>query len=354
MEASDWTGIDPWWEAYIATEPITRSGDAACLHRAQWMTDHWQDIDPWGQAFATSAPTTQASPSPQVIGSTERTDWWREIDPWWTTYTTTGYETATAIAELLAESTTLWEDSNAPFEVDPLTTDYTQEQTQRGPLQPSTEPAWSQWLAQLLAPSKALITELFEVSVEYPPEEVIREEWLPKQSGGSRRADIVLRHAQRGVSIEVKLDDTNYGKTPETARLLEHKHDDLAWTHFLLLPRRQRHRLERNVSPAVLTNEDGHPQVEWSDPGPIIVLYWQDVAAAIRSVLRRGAVCDNHWAANAYLFCSVLEQQLLGYKPQPVIERLADPDGIVDTLTPMSITDTLEEQLTYLQARLEL
>lgn len=345
--------MDPWWEAYMDARPITRSLDFARLPEDQRMADHWADIDPWTEAFRAKAPATRESPSSHVIGSQELANWWGDIDPWWTTYTKTGHETATTIAELLTQSGLVWDDSKAPFNTDPLTADYTQHQDRRGPLQPSDEPAWSQWLAQLLDPSEALVAELFDISVERPPDEVIREDQVSKQSGGFRRADIVLRHPQRGVSIEVKLDDMNYGKTPETAQLIENKHDDLQWTHFLLLPRRQQHRLETNVAPAVEPGEDGRLQVHWTDPGPITVLYWQDVAGAIRSVLRRGHSPDDHWAANAYLFCSVLEQQLLGYQPQPVIDQLADPDGIVDTLRPVSIADTLEEQLTYLRARLE-
>lgn len=44
-------------------------------------------------------------------------------------------------------------------------------------------------------------------------------------------------------------------------------------------------------------------------PRPIDVLYWRDVTAAIRALLRRDDVVGVHWAASAYLFCANLYGQ---------------------------------------------
>lgn len=80
-------------------------------------------------------------------------------------------------------------------------------------------------------------------------------------------------------------------------------------------------------------------------------MYWRDVTAAIRSVLRRGVAVDDHWAANAYLFCAVAEQQLMNFQPQPVVRKVAGSANVVDTLRPIMLADSLEEQLTYLRER---
>jgi hypothetical protein len=316
------------------------------------VAQDWHEIDPWTQTYVESTPATQGAASPQIVGLDRLTESWEELDPWWDVYTETGHETAIQICELLAQSNDAWKHSDGPFETDPLVADLTRERFLRGPLQPSSELKWSRWLAQLLGPSDALVRELFGVPVEQPPNEVARETRLPNQDGGFRRADIMVCHAEHGVSIEVKLHDENYGKTAETAKLVEQHYDQQEWKHVLLIPKRQKRRLDTIVSPPVRSCDNGQFQIAWDDPGPIAVLYWRDVAAAIRSVLRRGDVVDDHWAANAYLFCSVVEQQLIGFQPQPVVKRMADPASVVDMLQPISIADTFEEQLTYLQSLL--
>ncbi|MFC7767847.1 hypothetical protein ACFQS5_03755 [Salinirubellus sp. GCM10025899] len=81
------------------------------------------------------------------------------------------------------------------------------------------------------------------------------------------------------------------------------------------------------------------------------MIYWRDVTAAIRSLLRRNAVVDDHWAANAYLFCAVAEQQIMEFRPQPVIERMVALANVVDSLRPIQFAEILEKQLTYLRER---
>lgn len=81
------------------------------------------------------------------------------------------------------------------------------------------------------------------------------------------------------------------------------------------------------------------------------MLYWRDVTAAIRSILRQDAMADDHWAANAYLFCAVTEQQVIGFQSEKSIERFVDPKNVVDALRPIGLDDTLEKQLKYLDQR---
>lgn len=316
VQPSDWTCLDPWWSAYAQTQSIIRNHTSA-----------------------------------QIFGMERLICIWDELDLWWNEYMEMGHKTVVELSDLLEHSNDAWKHSDAPFDTDPLAVNLTKEQYRRGPLQPSGEVGWSRWFARLLRPSVALITELFDVPVDQLPNEVIQEDRLSKQNGSFRRPDILLCHANYGISIEVKLGDENYGKTAETATLVEQHYDSLEWEHVLLLPRRKKERLRTIVEPSLDLRHDDRLQVAWDDPGPVTVLYWCDVTGTIRSLLRRGAVVDDHWAANAYLFCAVAEQQLLDFQPQPVVEQLAAPANVVDTLQPIGIANILEEQLTYLRQR---
>jgi hypothetical protein len=279
---------------------------------------------------------------------------WDELDPWWGVYTDTGHPTAVELADLLDQSNEEWRRSDAPFDTDPLAADLSLTRLSHGPLQPTNEMGWSRWLARLLQPSAELVTELFDVEMGQPPEEVVREDQLStyeEQDGAFRRPDILVFHATHGISIEVKLGDENYPKTAETAGLIERHYDDQKWTHALLLPKRKEERLGSIVEPPIEPQSDGQLQIEWDDSAPVSVIYWRDVTTAIRSLLRRYSIADDHWAANAYLFCAVAEQQIMDFKPHSVVRRLADPVGITDTIRPIRIADILEEQLTYLRER---
>ncbi|SEP18402.1 hypothetical protein SAMN05216388_104121 [Halorientalis persicus] len=57
--------------------------------------------------------------------------------------------------------------------------------------------------------------------------------------GDSMEPDILITHPKGGISIEVKLGDTNLAKTRDTAALVE-QHFRGEWTHILLLPTDQR------------------------------------------------------------------------------------------------------------------
>jgi hypothetical protein len=315
------------------------------------LTDSWDEVDPWWQAYTDRSPLVRAHTSARVLSTDQLAESWDEIDPWWDIYTETGHDDARQIAELLDKSNDEWAQSPGPFDTDPLAADLTGRLVSRGPLQPNGEVEWSQWLAQLLEPSGALVTELFDVMVSQAPSEAVREEQLSKEEGTFRRPDILVFHPAQGISIEVKLGDENYQKTSETAVLVEQHYADLQWTHALLLPRRKQERLAATVEPPLDRGSGDRLVVDWDDPGPIDVLYWRDVTAALRSILRRGEVVDDHWAANAYLFCAVAEQQIMGFQPEPVVEQLSTSADVVNTLQPIMLADTLSEQLTYLRER---
>lgn len=350
----DWSHVDQWWGSYVETRSIVRPTPEIQVLETEALTPAWEDLDSWWLEQTKSAPIARSATSLNTLHKTWLSDTWEELDPWWDDYAETGQETAVELAALLNEANELWADSEAPFDTDPLAGDVTRDRYERGPLQPSIEPEWSRWLAQLLRPSSALISELFDVTVDRPPETVTREDRLAKTDDEAfRRPDVVVVHNERGISIEVKLGDENYRKTPETAQLVERNYDVPEWTHVLLLPESQSGSLETIVDPPVEPDGNGRLQVTWDEPGPIDVLYWRDVTAAIRTLLGRGDIVDDHWAANAYLFCAVAEQQLMNFQPQPVVERLAEPTNVVDAIQPIRMANTLEEQLTYLRERLD-
>lgn len=354
IESCDWESLDPWWSSYALSGPVAHDSDSTQTLELERLTDCWVSFGPWWQAYKDSAPVVQGSASAEVFVGERFAESWPELDHWWNTYVETGHETAVQTADLLEQSNDEWESSDAPFDTDPLAVDLTGRRVSRGPLQPSGEVKWSKWLAQLLRPSEQLVTELFDVTVAQPPSEVVREEQLSKREGTFRRPDLLVFYAVQGISVEVKRGDENYQKTAETARLVERHYDSQEWTHTLLVPRRKKERLANIVEPPLDRRNDDRLTVVWDDPGPVDVLYWRDVTTAIRAVLRRGDAVDDHWAATAYLFCAVAEQQLMSFQPRPMIDRMADPDNIVHTTQPITFADALEEQLTYLREHVKL
>jgi hypothetical protein len=340
--------IDTWWSAYMRTCSIGQRSVSIRALGSTGLADHWEALDPWWDAYTDSTDPISISGSRRALVNEQLTESWGDIEPWWDVYTEIGHEKAIDIAELLDRSDEVWEQSAASFETDPLAVAVTRN---NGPLLPSKEEDWSRWLANLLRHAPALVTELFDLPVDRPPDEVIRETRLSRDEGGYRRPDILVRYPDRGISIEVKLGDTHYGKTAETARLTEREFSDQAWTHTLLLPERYTGHLQANVEPSVSDKQEGVIQIEWDDPGPVSVVYWREVTAALRNLLLRGDTVNDHWEANAYLFCASVEQRIMNFAPKPLIERIAQPTGFVDESKAFTLAGELEEQLSYLRAR---
>lgn len=348
VELSDWAAVDSWWSAYLKDSPSVRSSPWVWTLETSGVADRWDDLDPWWQTHANSSPHASGADSTRTLVSEWLMDSWRDLDPWWDSYAETGHETAVEIAALLERSNEAWRQSAAPFNTDPLASAVDRD---HGSLLPNNEEDWSDWLAKLLRASPALVAELFGVAVAEIPDKVVREDRLAKEEGGFRRPDVLVVYSDRGVSIEVKLDDPNYRKTAETARLTEREYPGREWTHTLLLPKRNTGRLRTTVEPPVRTHPDDGLRIEWGDPGPVSVIHWRDVTAALRTLLRRGEAVDDHWAANAYLFCAAAEQQLMNFQPQQMVDRITEPATVVETMQPILLADVLEEQLTYLRAR---
>lgn len=167
------------------------------------------------------------------------------------------------------------------------------------PLRTDREEDWSDWFAYLLESSKtgALGYRLFGSTTDraddFAGPRVDREVRTE-----NRRADLVIQlRAQatasvRRMSVEVKVGDKAFGKTADTARKLQGGTKD--WQHFILLP-----------------GQD-HDRWRESNIAEVASLTWEDVAEALRRVLRsRGE--PQRWQVWAHAFCGVIEQRLLGF-----------------------------------------
>ncbi|WP_323677546.1 hypothetical protein [Halorubellus sp. PRR65] len=190
---------------------------------------------------------------------------------------------------------------------------------------------------------------LFEITVSREPASVLTEAFLSNAGGVDRRADILVFHEDRAVSIEVKLGDEHYGKTAETVALIEQHYPNYEWTHVLLLPEQQRGALDSTLDTTVTDTETGGERINWPGHAPVQIRYWTDVAMALRSCLVGGESVDAYWAANAYLLCASIERRVLGFQSQAVVEALAAPTGIVDLLPTAQRTRQLRKQLQYLR-----
>jgi hypothetical protein len=309
----------------------------------------WEMLDPWWTTFANRTAPSGNNTRNVILNPARQAQVWPELDAWWSVYTETGHETAIMIRDLLVESNERWATGRGPFKSDPLATDIATERSLLGPLQPADELQWSYWLAELLR-TPTFAKQVFGRAFTDEQIAVVREDsYQRNDADGSRRADIVFRQGRIGVSVEVKLFDTNYAKTAETAVLVEEAAQHLEWSHSLLLPKSQRGALVADVDVSLEATDDGAEYLDWDEPGPVQVVYWQDVVTAARRLLREGIVENDQWNAAAYLFCGLVEQRLLQFQPLPVIRRMADAERVTDTTRPIRLGKTLDEQLTYLQ-----
>ncbi len=147
---------------------------------------------------------------------------WSVIDPWWRTYSEHHQEDLKRLHEIMKDLSIAWDVNDSRFNRDPLAVDWTESSPHTGPLQTNQEENWSDWLAHLLrASSGQFIEELLQTDLNSAPLSVKREKCFFLEEKTERRADILLYYEDSGISIEVKLDDQHYAKTPHTASLIE-------------------------------------------------------------------------------------------------------------------------------------
>ena len=340
----NWRGLDSWWQEYseISSDVPVDSPKSLQINE---LTNSWSELDYWWRLYIDSNPEIRAA-SPQTLLTEQMTQSWTEFSSWWSSYIDKEQETAKKIADILEKHNRKWSQSTAAFDSDPLASPVN---NSRGPLLPNYEEDWSDWLGNLMRSSPVLVTELFDKVLNEPPKSVIREKQLPKKEGTFRRPDILLLYPDHGVHIEVKIDDTNYEKTKQTAELIEYHYPQKEWTHTLLLPKRNLPYLRARIDAHITSEPDDRPKIEFGNLDPVSIICWRDVTAALRKLLREDEGVSSHWSSNAYLFCAAAEQALINFKPQHDIDLIAQPVDVVETMQSIGAASILEEQLTYLR-----
>ncbi len=278
--------------------------------------------------------------------SQQPTDW-SAVDDWWELSGTHDPDTLADLQALLEELNEQWRASPACFDRDPLCAAWRDD----GPLRTTQEENWSQWLAHLCdtAPNR-FITELFGITTTKSPDRVRCEVPLASDAAHDRRADILIQYPDTGILIEVKIDDENYGKTPETAHLIERHDRTRTWNHYLLLPHRNHGQL-RATLPSKLDDDTDAPAVlrgTRSTEADVTVLHWRDISRALRHTLLSAPPTTQHWQATAYPFITTIETVLCQFAPFPRIttHTTAEPVDFTDHIQLRN--SPLSEQYDYL------
>lgn len=217
------------------------------------------------------------------------------------------------------------------------------------------EEDWSQWLAHLIRSSSGGFTRhLFGERYNDSPNQVRREVRVHNNVNQLRRLDIVIKWPNRGISIEVKIDDTEFGDKPNAAYLIEENHDPrhLDWNHLLLLPESNRKKLSQDTDIRIEDSERNELTVvgEAENEVDMTVNFWKEVSMALRLTLFNLEELNSHWSASAYVFCSIIEQRIMRFLTYPIVKRMADDDALrIDGEMLSRPANLLREQSQYLQ-----
>lgn len=168
-------------------------------------------------------------------------------------------------------------------------------------LRPEREEDWSDWLAQLIADSKtgSFAEQFFggTPADSFAINQVRRE--VSTQEGW--RADIVVEWQDSSYThLEVKVGDSNLGKTFDTAMAIEQRF--------------QRHRRRGDFILVLPEQSEDWDQCCQQNPdlgNRVSMLTWLDAARAFRLALRQGSESPA-WRVWAHTFCGAIEQKLLG------------------------------------------
>jgi len=246
---------------------------------------------------------------------------WQELDLWWKAYAEDQQNELIELYELMQELLKEWKQSDCRFDQDPLVQDWSDESRKTGPIRPGLEENWSYWLAHLFRTSTGDFTKnLFRDWFDAKPEKVQCELVFYDEEGTDRRADILLKYGTKGISIEVKIDDTNYGKTAHTAYLIGND-GHREWDHYILVPKSKKSLMKEIVDSNFRDSDDSHPIILSEKYPNIDVIYWRDVSQALRKTLLYGKNDDPHWQSSAYLFINLIEQKISKIYNKNFVER---------------------------------
>jgi hypothetical protein len=167
------------------------------------------------------------------------------------------------------------------------------------PLRLSREEDWSDWLAWLLRTSETgafaevLFGQYMNRGSRFAAREVEREK--PTEA---RRADIVVswESGQRS-HIEVKIEDSQFGKTFDTAKELRGREPKSKWHHFILLP-------DERMKDWYAVASDREVGEE------VYAIPWSNVVVGLRRCLWAGSE-SLVWRTWAWTFCAAIERHIL-------------------------------------------
>jgi hypothetical protein len=354
----DWTQLDSWWESTAdLNQSLLTDADSLVLD-SRLLSGQWASIADWWLSYVTSDQPPLGDDTTTTLNDRSLEDGWADLDDWWQTYSETRQKDVKELLAVLDMADETWAAGLSQFGADPLSVDWQTAQGSTGPIRLSREEDWSFALANLFrSESGVLINELFDIPYEGGPVNVETEAHLPGRSETTRYEDILITYPGRGISIEVKIGDTNLQKTVKTASLVERHHSG-DWTHILLLPSYQHSHLRDTFGEALSEPATSPPVIEATpfdkQEIEVQVRNWQEISTALRAILQRNDELQPHWAASAYVVCTLIEQRILGFIPKPVVERLASTDDIVhdDVSLTVSIGD-IESEISYLTSTTE-
>lgn len=348
-ESHDWPTVDHWWDTYVKTGSSVLTTSTTAALDPRWMVDVHGEIDAWWESYVGLAGVFDNYSA--GIGDRSMEDDWMDIEPWWDAYIEARADDVAELEQILGKSNALWERRGGPFDADPLSADLGQALQSGDPLNPGVEEDWSDWLAQLLrTDSGEFHRELFGDAFTAPPRQVEREAHHPKPGGTDRYADLLSMHDSGGISIEVKIGDTNLKKTIDTTDLIEDQNYG-EWRHYLLLPEDDLWAVHESFGDEIVTDDGERGVITSEESEDIELLYWSDVSRALRTVLLTENGQSPHWIASAYLFCTQIEQKRLGFTPEPVVEQLGGGANRARSFESVAIViDDLETQVEYLTA----
>lgn len=307
-------------------------------------------VDRWWDSFIGSTSSVLTPKLAEITDSQIIKDDWRCIDEWWEAHIESEREMFVELQGVLEQSQSLWAGSDNRLQTDPLATDWVSNAKIQGPLRTNQEENWSQWLAHLIRSGPpAFSRELFGDRFEASPQSVKREVHLPSYDEPDRYADILVFYEGRAVSIEVKKGDEHFAKTIHTAKLIESQFR-VDWKHFLLLPGDKRAALSHSFQDRLLDLEGETLEIESNRSRNVAVIYWLEVAEAIRKVLLSGIEIDPHWEASGYLFCTLIEQKLARFIPKQVVDKVVDSNDVVQTDSELVLMSSgIKQQIAYLR-----
>ncbi|MFC3958930.1 hypothetical protein [Halovivax cerinus] len=350
----DWASFDSWWESHVDIDQSVLTEADSLVLDSRWLDGQWASIDDWWERYVSTDQSALVDETTITLDDRLLAGGWIDLDNWWQSYSKAHQEDVEELLATLKKAEKVWAAGPSQFDTDPLSADWQTVHGSTGPIRLVREEDWSYALAYLFMESGVLINELFNNSHDGTPDSVETEAHLPGGSETTRYEDILIINSGGGISIEVKIHDTNFQKTVETAELVERHHSG-DWTHVLLLPAYQYPQLRDAFGRKISEPAEGHPIITATpfDNRDIEVQIrnWKEISTALRRILQQNDEISPHWAASAYVVCTLIEQKILGFVPKPIVkQQVATNDIVHDNVSLAAGIQDIENEISYLQA----